>query len=275
MSESPGTTSEGFVDLGAVQMYYQQSGDGPPLVLVHAGIADGRMWGPQLQRLGNRYRVIAPDLRGFGQTPMVEMAYSNPHDLITMCDALDIDRAAFIGASMGGTAVIDLALERPELVACIVDLGGVPSGYERIDPGTYAGWAACDDALERGDLDEAARIEFQMWVVGDHRDASAIDPELTALALDMLLTSYDNPDGDEMDPDQPAVERLGEVMQETLILVGELDRPDTITAGERMAQEMPRASLVSVPNAAHLLNLEYPDRVTTEIESFLEVAYPA
>ena len=82
---------------------------------------------------------MLPDLRGFSRTSMVETPFSYTDDLRVLCVALDIESAAFVGASMGGTAVIDLALAEPELVACFVTIGSDPSGYEMSDPGTIEG----------------------------------------------------------------------------------------------------------------------------------------
>jgi pimeloyl-ACP methyl ester carboxylesterase len=265
--------SEGSIALGDVDMYYKERGVGQPVVLVHAGIADGRMWDPQLERLSTRYRVIVPDLRGFGHTPMVESPFSHADDLATLCAALGIERTVFVGASMGGTAVIDLALAEPDLVSCFVSIGGDPSGYEMTDTETIAGWARANEAFERGDLREAARIESEMWFVGQGREPASVDSDLLGLVVEMLLRSYESADGEEVGPDQPAVGNLKSITQDALLIIGEFDRADMISAAEMLVREIPGASLRRMDDAAHLPSLESPERVTPMIEEFLERVY--
>jgi pimeloyl-ACP methyl ester carboxylesterase len=273
MGASFAAGSDGFIELVDVNMYYKERGLGQPVVLVHAGIADGRMWDPQLERLSARYRVVVPDLRGFGRTPMPQTSFSYADDLVALCAALGIERAAFVGASMGGTAVIDLALAEPDLVSCFVSIGGDPSGYEMTDAETIAGWTSANEAFERRDLREAARIEAEMWLVGQGRTSASVDPELLRLVVEMLLKSYENPDGEEVAPDEPAVENLGLINQDALLIVGEFDRADMISAAELLAREIPRASLHRIADTAHLPSLESPDRVSLLIEGFLDSEY--
>jgi pimeloyl-ACP methyl ester carboxylesterase len=265
--------SEGFIDLGDVDMYYKERGVGQPVILVHAGIADGRMWEPQFKRLSVRYRVIVPDLRGFGRTPMVQSPFSYARDLVALCTALGIETAAFVGASIGGTTVIDMAHAEPDLVSCFVSIGGNPSGYEMTDAETIAGWTSTNEALERGDLREAARIESEMWFVGQGRDPASVDSGLLGIVVEMLLKSYENPDGEEVAPDEPAVENLGSTTQDALLIVGEFDRADMISAAELLAREIPRASLHRILNTGHLPSLESPNRVSYLIEEFLDSEY--
>lgn len=273
MMLSSAAESEGVIELGEVGMYYRERGAGRPLILVHAGIADGRMWEPQLERLSVRYRVVVPDLRGFGRTPMAEASFSYAEDLARLCAALDIDTAAFVGASMGGTAVIDLALEKPDLVECLVSIGGDPSGYEMTDPETIAGWAAARDAFERGDLAETARIESDMWFVGQGRARADADPDSLRLVVEMLLRSYENPNGQEVDPPRLAIDNLGAISQESLLLVGEFDRSDMASATAMMADQIPSVSVFHIPDTGHLPSLESPDYVTQLIEDFLSSVY--
>lgn len=269
MPQTPHSIREGIVDLGPTAMYYRERGDGPPLVFMHAGIADGRMWDAQIEHFSDRYRVVVPDMRGFGRTLMVPGPFSYTQDLASMCTALEIPRAAFVGASMGGTAVIDLALGWPDLVTCLVNICGDPSGYDMVDPATHAGWEAATAAFERGDLSEAARIEFEMWVVGDLRPASEVDEATTNLVMEMLLQSYDNLDGEEIEPARPAVERLAEIGQPTLVVIGDLDRSDMRAAAAQMGSAVPNVTVQHVAEAAHLPSLEFPELVNASIESFL------
>jgi 3-oxoadipate enol-lactonase len=100
----------GTADVNGARMYYEVVGEGEPLVLVHAGIADSRMWEAQITAFADRYRVIRYDMRGFGRTQIVEGPFSHHEDLRSLLDFLGLDRANIVGCSMGGGAVLDFAL---------------------------------------------------------------------------------------------------------------------------------------------------------------------
>ena len=89
------------------------AGEGPPLLLLHAGIADARMWVPLSERLAARFRTIAPDLPSFGRTPPAAGPFAPVRDLVGLLDELDVERAAVVGASFGGWVAMDLATQVP------------------------------------------------------------------------------------------------------------------------------------------------------------------
>ena len=91
-------------------------GDGPVVLLVHAGVADRRMWGPQVEDLGRDHRVIAVDLRGYGETPLAAGAnYSDAGDLLGVIDAVvgDTEQVAVVGASYGANVVLQAVSRAP------------------------------------------------------------------------------------------------------------------------------------------------------------------
>jgi 3-oxoadipate enol-lactonase len=108
------------VTLNGARIHYERSGTGFPVLLIHAGIADSRMWEPQAEAFDKRFDMVRPDLRGFGDTALPPAPYSGIADLVGLLDHLQIDRAHVIGCSMGGTLAIDLALEHPKRVERLV-----------------------------------------------------------------------------------------------------------------------------------------------------------
>lgn len=252
---------------------FSETGHGPPIVLVHAGVADGRMWAPQVERFAADYWVIVPDLRGFGDTPVPTQSFAHAADLRELADDLGIAGAAWIGCSMGGTALLDLALAAPDLVAALVVIDCVPSGYRVTDPITREGWAAAEAAYERGDFTGAATVETEMWLVGPAREAADVPRELRDLVATMLLASYAHGEGDEADPPRPAVDHLEEISAPTLVVVGTHDQPDFKVAAEVMADRIPGARLAVVDGAAHLPSLEQPDVFNELLGSFLTTVY--
>ena len=99
--------------INGTRIHYERSGTGFPLLLIHAGIADSRMWEPQALALANDFDMIRPDMRGFGDSDLPPGPYSTRADLIGLLDQLGVDRAHIVGCSMGGTVAVDLALEYP------------------------------------------------------------------------------------------------------------------------------------------------------------------
>ncbi len=119
----------GVVEVDGTQLAYEMAGTGHPLVLLHAGIADMRMWDEQMAPFADRYRVIRYDARGFGRSSPAVGPYSPRADLVGLLAALDVERAHLVGLSMGGTVALDAALERPDLISSLVIAGSSPSGY--------------------------------------------------------------------------------------------------------------------------------------------------
>ena len=116
------------VTLNGARIHYERSGSGFPLLLIHAGIADSRMWEPQAKAWANHFDMIRPDLRGFGDSELPPEPYSERADVVALLDHLGVDRAHVIGCSMGGTLATDLAIEHPERVERLVLVAGGVSG---------------------------------------------------------------------------------------------------------------------------------------------------
>src|SRR5215212_377472 len=116
-------TQTGTADVNGARQFYEVVGKGKSLVLVHAGIADGRMWDPQVGPFAERYRVVRYDMRGFGGSPAVAGAYSHHEDLRVLLDALCVEEAVLVGCSMGAKTVLDFALAYPERARALVLVG--------------------------------------------------------------------------------------------------------------------------------------------------------
>jgi 3-oxoadipate enol-lactonase len=142
----------GMAEVNGARIYFVVAGEGDPLVLVHAGIADSRMWEDQLIVFADRYRIIRHDMRGFGMTAMVEGQFSHYEDLRALLDSLDVERAHLVGCSMGGGAVLDFALEYPQRVGNLVLVGSAVCGFgPDFDPASQ--WEEILAAEVAGDLE--------------------------------------------------------------------------------------------------------------------------
>lgn len=270
MTDRDDGPTRGTVRHAGAELAYDLSGAGDPLVLLHAGIADRRMWQPQHDAFAGRYRVIRIDLRGFGETIADRSPFSHHDDVDAVLGALGVGPALVVGASLGAAVAVDLALHHPDRVAGLVLIGPSVDGFRFEDPGLLDAWERTDELIAAGDLEGAAELEFSTWVAGPQRVPGEMDRELRALVQDMLVTSYRATIGEEQEPDPPAIQRLGDIGVPTLVLAGTLDRPDVLAIADILAAEIAHARRVRVAGTAHLPNLEEPERVTRLVLEFLD-----
>jgi 2-hydroxy-6-oxonona-2,4-dienedioate hydrolase len=266
------TPTTGTADANGATLYYEVAGEGEPLVLVHAGIADGRMWDAQVVTFSRRYRVIRHDMRGFGRSPMVAGPYSHHADLRALLDALEVERAAFVGCSMGGATVIDFALENPERVEALVLVGSAVGGFE-FDEEPPEEWDELVAADEAGDLERVSELEVRMWVDGPRRGPDAVDPGVRNLVREMNLIALENEAlqlGEELEPLAPAATRLSQIRAHTLVLVGDEDRPRTLAAADLLERDLRNARKTVMPGTAHLPNMEHPEEFDRLVLDFLK-----
>jgi 3-oxoadipate enol-lactonase len=260
-----------FTPINNARLAYEFTGDGPPIVLIHAGIADSRMWDAQMSALAEHHRVLRYDMRGYGQSAMVEGAFSHRADLEALLAHLNIERPTLIACSMGGRVALDYTLAHPENVRALVLVDSVPGGFDRRAYPPSAQAAALEAADDAGDIDAVNDLEVQIWVDGPHRTPDQVRPEIRELVRAMNLIALQSETdalGDETPP-APAWDRLGAVACPTLLIVGALDRPDVVDAMRQMAERIPGARLHVIDDAAHLPNMEHPDTFNSIVLDFL------
>jgi pimeloyl-ACP methyl ester carboxylesterase len=242
------------------------------VLLLHAGIADRRMWAPQVDVLeGAGYRVLAPDLRGFGDRRLEPAPFSHLRDAEASLD----DPAVVAGNSLGGRVALELAVHRPDLVERLVLIAPGLPGWEWAED-TRAGWAAEEAAYDAGDYEQAAEESVRLWVDGAGRSPEEVDPEFRAAVTGMVLRSYEMQHGaweagaDEEDVlDPPVGDRLDEIRCPTLVLVGEHDVEDMRAIAAHLAGSIGGARLATIAGASHLPSLERPVEVNELLLSFL------
>jgi pimeloyl-ACP methyl ester carboxylesterase len=259
----------------AAGIAFDDEGSGPPVALVHAGVADRRMWADLAATLASAHRVIRHDVRGVGESLPPTGAWSHHTDLIGLLDELLVTRAHVVGASMGAGIAVEAALARPEAVASLVLVApggalfdGPPASFRPI-------WAAEVEALDRGDLDAAVEINLRAWVDGPARSPDVVDPEVRAFVGRMQREAFELP---EWDPEQapehelapPAAARLRGLGCPIFVVVGDADDPAILAVAERIAAEAPRARLAVLPGVGHMLSLEQPGLFAELLSVFLD-----
>ncbi|NLU77227.1 alpha/beta hydrolase [Micromonospora sp. HNM0581] len=261
------------IQVNEALLAYEETGTGSPVVLLHAGIADRRMWRDQIGALATRHRVINLDLRGYGESDLPPTAFAHHDDVVGLLDALGLASAALVGCSFGGAVAIDTALAHPHRVSALALLGTAVSGHDWSEA-TNDLWENLVGDVDPADFAAAAAGEVRFWVVGPEREPTNVDPELIAfatamderaLAAELALSAVDVA---ELDP--PAIGRLTELAMPVLVAVGAADVPDIRHLADHIAAEAPHAvRLPDVPDAAHLLPLERPTEINKQLLAFL------
>jgi pimeloyl-ACP methyl ester carboxylesterase len=262
----------GTAEVNGARIHYEVAGEGEPLVLVHAGIADSRMWEAQLPAFAESYRVICYDLRGFGKSKMVEGPFSHHEDLRGLLDSLDVERAHLLGCSMGGGAVLDFALEYPHRVGNLVLVGSAVGGF-RPDFDPPKEWDELVAADEAGDLELVSELEVRMWVDGPERSPEDVEAPIRDLVREMNLIALQNEAtglGEEWEPEPPAADRLHDVHAPTLLIVGDEDQPRIFAAADLLERELPNVRKALMHGTAHLPNMERPEEFNRLTLNFLQ-----
>jgi len=269
MTDRPNSLARG--GRTAAGIAFDDEGSGPPLALVHAGVADRRMWSGLAATQVGRHRVIRHDVRGVGESLPPTGPWSHHTDLLGLLDELLITRAHVVGASMGAGIAVEAALARPGAVASLVLVApggalfdGTPAAFRPI-------WAAEVDALDRGDLDAAVEINLRAWVDGS---SDVVDPAVRAFVGRMQREAFELPQWDadhapEHELAPPAAARLAELACPVLVVVGDADDQAIRAVAERIAAEAPRARLVIMPGVGHMLSLEESAAFAELLSEFL------
>jgi pimeloyl-ACP methyl ester carboxylesterase len=258
------------------RLHHEVAGAGPPVVLIHEGICDSRMWDPQWESFQRSHRVVRLDLRGFGRSPYVPGTFSHPADVIALLDELELGPAALVGVSLGGGVALQVAVARPDLVSALVLVGSGIRGHDWSEEITRA-WEEEEAAFERRDFDAAVEVNLRTWVDGPHRSPDEVDPEVRRKVGEMQRRALElYADGGAAAEEEALVvdigDRLGEISVPTLVLVGDLDVPDMQTIAARLLREIPDARGATIAGAAHAPTMERPDEFGELVLGFLDEA---
>ena len=259
----------GIAAVNGARIAYDVAGSGPPVLLLHAGIGDRRMWDAQVPAFAEHFTVIRYDARGFGESRKPDASFSPYADAIALLDHLDISRAHLVGVSMGSHTAIEAAIAAPDRVSALV-AGAARTGTP-VSPALRAGWDRVDELYEAGDIAGAVEYELRMWVDGPDRGPEAVDSEMRERVREMNAALFvrDDDAGETIPLDPPAAERLGEISAPTLIVYGDKDVLDVRQAAGPLAATIPDARLAVIPEAAHLPQMERPELFNEIVLGFL------
>jgi 3-oxoadipate enol-lactonase len=262
------------LDVSGAELSYEEAGEGRPVVLLHEGIADRRMWNREFTLLARDHRVVRYDLRGYGGSTPATSEFSPVRDLVALLTHLRLTRPLIVGPSIGGKIALDLTLAHPEKVGALLLIAPAYSGmdYDQV-PGGKATFErdetlskAAADAWAAGKLGEATEHLRQLWA--SSLSGSALDL-FRAMVRDNAQEVFGERSGRyEVREGEPAAARLKEIRVPTLILVGDRDNPAMPHCADFLARGIAGGRVQLVPGADHLLNLSRPDAFDSAFHGF-------
>ena len=241
------------------ELWYDETGEGSPLVLLHEGVVESRIWAPVVPLLADRHRVVRYDQRGFGRSPLPDGPYSLVDDLMSVLDAAGIERAALVGCSRGGGIALTAALERPERVSALILAGSALPGHP-LDvgwsPEQIARWEGADAAQ---DFEAMAELDMEAWA------PMGADAELRAMFVENAVGS----NSEETTTDEPVAERLRDISAPTLVISASRDVTAINDLGALIAREIPGARQAVIEEADHMIPWRTPEEFSHLILAFL------
>ncbi len=245
---------------------HDDHGSGPVVLLLHSGVCDRRMWRPQIEALQQTHRVVAPDLAGFGDSPLEPGPFSFTDDVIELLDALAIPQAIVVGSSFGGRLALELTHEAPDRVAALALLCPAYRGLDAT-PAADAFEEAEEELLEANDIDGAVELNLTTWLGPEADNATrGLVRTMQRHAFDVQLAADEWPEPPEpkrVDPDLKAI------AVQTLVVTGSHDMDHFQAIARHVSSEIPNAKLVELSWAGHLPSIERPAETTELLRDFL------
>lgn len=266
-----------WLDVAGGRLYYEAHGEGrAPIVLLHAGIADSRMWDAQFGALAvPPYRVARYDLRGFGKSDAPTTPWSDMSDLGAILQRVEEQAdypAILIGAASGASVALDFAVRFPDRVRALILISPLLSGFTDYTEATVQVITDIQRAAARGDRITAVELTMRLWVDGFTRSIDKLDLKVR-MRIHRYLTDnmhIFNPTDLDVRPTAPAADKLGTITAPTLILTGEYDLDDIHQIADTLMNGLGGAvDRVNMTDAGHMLNMEQPDRTNAAIREFI------
>jgi 3-oxoadipate enol-lactonase len=253
--------------LGEIDLYYEERGAGPPLLLVAGIPAVASDWAALAERLSGSRRVIAYDNRGSGSSTTTPAPYTTAGlaaDAVSLLDALGIERADVFGMSLGGMIAQELAIGWPERVERLV-LGCTHCGLAHAAPPDREAGRAF--AMETDDWGE------RMRALAPFAFAAGAAPGLLDPFIEKKAADVQDPEGYRGQIAavlaHDTYDRLPQIRCPTLVLTGDGDRVIPGASSEVLHERIPGARLEVIPASGHLFFLEQPEESVRLLEQFL------
>jgi len=263
-----------YVESIGGRIWYDQVGEGPPLVFLHGFSLDRRMWAAQVSHFSRRWRCLVVDRRGHGLSDPPGDGWSVVADLTAVLDDAEVGQASLIGLSQGGWEAVCFALEEPRRVRALVLIDALlpaPAGP------AFSG-AAAAVKLARAEGPAAAGTQWlahPLFATALARPAVA--ERLQRMVTEHTWVEYRQRVSRGPDPAVPYVERVGQMAAPALVICGRDDLPEFQVMAETYQRLLPRVDqggVAWIEAAGHLANMEQPAAVNAVLERFLDAHRP-
>jgi pimeloyl-ACP methyl ester carboxylesterase len=266
----------GTAEVHGTQLYYEMFGEGHPLVLIHGGYMDRRMWDDQFHTFAEHYRVIRYDVRGFGKSELPPVPYADRQDLSDLLNYLGVEKTYLLGLSLGGMIAIDFTLEHPTMVDALILVDSPVPGFpiellyteeqleqlrSRYAPFVKARQERNIPALVDALMEDPTLVPSSNYPAARQRVRNNLSEYSFAWVLDPAPRQ---------DLDPPAYERLAEIQVPTLIIMGAEDDPRLFKDADKLERDIAGASRVTIAETHHMPNMEKPEEFNTIVLDFLE-----
>jgi 3-oxoadipate enol-lactonase len=266
----------GFLPVSDGRLYYETSGKGPAIVFIHAAIADRRMWNREFAIYAKDRTVVRYDVRGFGRSPPASTEYSDVDDLRRLLAHIGARTATLVGCSNGGRIALDFAVENPDQVAGLLLVSPGVSGFtaelapegKPVFEQDNVRSAKIPGAWKAGRKQEAIEALREYWTAA--QEGANLELVRTMMKENAEEIFTDSSASHNRVPDPPAVGRLGSISAPTAVLLGDRDEPSMTFIVRTVVRGIPRAKLVPVPGADHLVNLSRPADFDKALRQLLE-----
>ncbi|HYY91073.1 MAG TPA: alpha/beta hydrolase [Candidatus Dormibacteraeota bacterium] len=264
----------GFAEVDGGRLYYETAGDGPALVLIHAGFLDSRMWDLQFQLFSKSYKVIRYDVRGFGRSEIAKSSFSDSKDLYLLLNRLNVERISIIGVSNGGRIALDFVVDYPDMVSSIILVSPGVSGYKVSGPAEEKLWVEFEERMKpqevadrEGRAADAVEMDVEAWASAQNETSRQ---RIREIAMDNFHVHLENPWKFLVKRDPPTFQRLDDIRIPTLFIVGDRDVPPQIIEVDHLHSRIPGSNKIVIEGADHIPNMSRPEEFERIVLRFLE-----
>ncbi|MDB5018185.1 MAG: catD 2 [Mucilaginibacter sp.] len=257
--------------INGIELNYKVTGNGEPLVLIHGHPFDHTMWYPQVIAFSDSYKVITPDLRGYGQSSLPKSAKTTFEDYATdvlqLMDFLEVESFHLAGLSMGGQIIMEIFRQAPGRIKSLIfaDTFAGPDTHEAKQARNEGA-----DRLEKEGMDAYADEAIYKMIRPEHVTSM---PEVSMHVIKMMKATSPLAAATAMRARSERINYLKEVLPEinipTLVMVGREDEFTPVAKAEELKENLKNCKLVIIEDAGHMPNLEHPEEFNKVVLDFL------
>lgn len=263
-----------YLQVHGGKLYYEIAGEGPPVVLIHAGFLDSRMWNDQFQLFAKSAKVIRYDARGYGRSSRPNEEYSDAEDLLALLKHLKIDRANILGISNGGRIAFDFVSVHPAMVNSLILVSPGIHGY-KAGPVEEKEWAEEDRILTRPQelaisenrIDDAVKMDLDFWASAQEGKSKS---RIREIAVANSHIHKNPPYKLQKSPEPPAFTGLNQIRIPTILITGDRDGKLEQTMTKKLHELIPGSKLSLIKGADHIANMSRPEEFNAIVSSFLQ-----